>query len=69
VRTALRVGPDLATTEAVGEEVPVRGPGLMTRLGSTVGLVLLVALLGLALAVILGALASAVGSALDEFVN
>lgn len=69
VTTALRVKPDVALAETMGEDLPRRGPGLFVRFRSAVGLILLIAVLGLALATALGATAAAVGAALDSFVN
>ena len=69
VATALRVKPDVAITETVGDEVSKNGPGFVVRVRSALGLILLIAMLGLGLAAGLGAAAAAISAALDGFVN
>jgi hypothetical protein len=69
VTTALLVKPDVATADVVGDEVSPKGPGFFVRVRSAVGLMLLIAMLGLVLAAVLGAAAAAIGAAIDSFVN
>jgi hypothetical protein len=69
VTTALRVTPDVAVVETVGDEVATTRPGIFVRLRSGVGLVALISMIGLAVAAALAAAAAAIGAALDGFVN
>ncbi|MEL7206665.1 MAG: hypothetical protein AAGK32_00270 [Actinomycetota bacterium] len=69
VTTALRVRDDPAVGEAVGEDLPRARPGLFVRLKSAVGLLALIAALGLGLAAVLTAVVTLVSAALDGFVG
>ena len=67
--TALLVRPDVAVTETAGEDLASTGSGLLVRSRSALGLILLIAALGLAFAAVLAAAIAALSAAVDGFVN